>query len=96
MPETNDKGSYRKQVSNSKKSQKKNAQTAVAHRTRSNGQQQIMDFTSTQELKIRAGDVRMARLQISLAKLRQDMEQSNKLVEQLSQEVNFDANTILN
>ncbi|KAH8415116.1 hypothetical protein KR215_003653, partial [Drosophila sulfurigaster] len=84
MPENNDRISYRNKIPNS------NSQNAIVNRLRTNGQRQIMDFTSTQELKIRAGDVRMARMQISLAKLRQEMEQSMKLVDQLCQEARLD------
>lgn len=52
--------------------------------------QQATDFTATQQLKLRAGDMRMARMQISLTKLRLEMEQSGKLVEQLCQEAELE------
>ncbi|KAH8404835.1 hypothetical protein KR222_004932 [Zaprionus bogoriensis] len=62
--------------------------------SRANRAPQPTDFTNNQEMKLRAGDMRMARLQIGLSKLRLEMEQSNKLIEQLCQEVRLDIKRI--
>ncbi|KAM8715133.1 hypothetical protein ACLKA7_002214 [Drosophila subpalustris] len=86
MPETHDKKPCPSSHSISRNNVN-NSPLTITNRVRLSDQQKPTDFTATQELKLRAGDVRMARMQISLAKLRHDMEQSNKLLEQLCQEV---------
>lgn len=91
MPETHDKKPCPSSHSISRHNEN-NSPFTITNRVRLGGQRQPTDFTTTQELRLRAGDVRMARMQISLAKLRHDMEQSNKLVEQLCQEVRVELN----
>ncbi|XP_030377651.1 uncharacterized protein LOC115626422 [Scaptodrosophila lebanonensis] len=41
------------------------------------------DFTEKQEMTLKAGDMRMARIQVSLSQLRVEMEQANKTLEEL-------------
>ncbi|EDV58661.1 uncharacterized protein LOC6540754 [Drosophila erecta] len=50
-------------------------------------------FTANQEVRLKAGDMRMARLQISLSQLRTAMEESGKQLKDLCQKVrlNVDA-----
>ncbi|EDW46064.1 uncharacterized protein LOC6617889 [Drosophila sechellia] len=50
-------------------------------------------FTSNQEVRLKAGDMRMARLKISLSQLRTAMEESGKQLKDLCQQVrlNVDA-----
>ncbi|XP_034474918.1 uncharacterized protein LOC117782082 [Drosophila innubila] len=92
MPETYDKNPCPTSHSNSRNNNN-NSQLTITNRVLLCGQRQATDFTTTQELKLRAGDVRMARMQISLTKLRNAMDQSNKLIEQLCQEIQMEMNS---
>ncbi|EDW13445.1 uncharacterized protein LOC6578081 [Drosophila mojavensis] len=53
---------------------------------------QATDFTTKQHLRLRAGDLRLARIQISLSKLQHEMEQSGKQIAALCQDVKMDKN----
>ncbi|XP_017857670.1 PREDICTED: uncharacterized protein LOC108610225 [Drosophila arizonae] len=53
---------------------------------------QATDFTTKQHLRLRAGDLRLARIQISLSKLQHEMEQSSKQIAALCKDVKMDKN----
>ncbi|TDG42055.1 hypothetical protein AWZ03_011512 [Drosophila navojoa] len=53
---------------------------------------QATDFTTKQHLRLRAGDLRLARIQVSLSKLQHEMEQSSKQIAALCQDAKMDKN----
>lgn len=55
---------------------------------------QAVGFTDKQEMRLRVGDMRMARMQTCLSQLRRDMEQSKKLIEELYLEAHLDIKKI--
>ncbi|XP_017850462.1 uncharacterized protein LOC108605304 [Drosophila busckii] len=85
MPETTERNTSYGQRRNSSQ-----LSTRTLVNRRATGPRQATDFTSVQNLKLKAGDMRMARMQVSLTKLRLEMEQSNKLIEQMCQEAQLD------
>lgn len=62
--------------------------------TRNGTQRQVIGFTDNQVMRLRVGDMRMARMQASITRLRHEMEQSKKMIEQLYQEAQLDINKI--
>ncbi|XP_017068038.2 uncharacterized protein LOC108105810 [Drosophila eugracilis] len=54
------------------------------------GRRDATDFTANQEVRLKAGDMRMARMQISLSKLSTEMEESSKQLMDLCKAVRVD------
>ncbi|EDW76084.1 uncharacterized protein Dwil_GK19035 [Drosophila willistoni] len=50
---------------------------------RPRGQRNATEFTASQEVKLKAGDVRIDRMKIAMTKLRTEMEASNKMLQEL-------------
>lgn len=68
--------------------------TSPSTETRNGAQRQVRDFTENQVMRLRVGDMRMARMHASLTRLRHEMEQSRKMIEQLYQEAHLDIKKI--
>ncbi|XP_022231933.1 uncharacterized protein LOC111080560 [Drosophila obscura] len=54
------------------------------------GRRDATDFTASQEVKLKAGDMRMAKIQISLSNLRTEMEETNKQLQNLCKTIKVD------
>ncbi|EDW37116.1 GL25696 [Drosophila persimilis] len=54
------------------------------------GRREVTDFTASQEVKLKAGNMRMAKIQISLANLRTEMEETNKQLRNLCKTIKVD------
>ncbi|XP_023163992.2 uncharacterized protein LOC111594775 [Drosophila hydei] len=97
MPETKNNKLHNRQTSSSHNSNSNSDYDthSGSRYSNSNASQrpQATDFTTKQQLKLRAGDLRLARLQISLAKLRLEMEHSGKLIAELCKNVEVEKNT---
>ncbi|KAH8266664.1 hypothetical protein KR018_007976 [Drosophila ironensis] len=60
------------------------------HQRPSQGRRDATGLTANQETKLKAGDLRMARMQISLSQLRTEMEASSKQLRDLAKVVHVD------
>ncbi|BFF93760.1 uncharacterized protein DMAD_11546 [Drosophila madeirensis] len=54
------------------------------------GRRDATDFTASQEVKLKAGDMCMAKIQISLSNLRTEMEETNKQLQNLCKTIKVD------
>ncbi|SPP85792.1 uncharacterized protein LOC117587812 [Drosophila guanche] len=54
------------------------------------GRRDATDFTASQEVKLKAGDMRMAKIQISLSNLRTEMEETHKQLQNLCKTIKVD------
>ncbi|XP_052854178.1 uncharacterized protein LOC128263275 [Drosophila gunungcola] len=61
-------------------------------RTHRQGRRDAAGFTANQEVRLKAGDMRMARMQISLSQLRTQMEESSKQLRDLCTAMRLDVN----
>ncbi|XP_068151028.1 uncharacterized protein [Drosophila tropicalis] len=57
---------------------------------RPRSQRNATDFTASQEVKLKAGDVRIDRMKVAMTKLRTEMESSNKMLQELCSLVRID------
>ncbi|XP_016969217.1 uncharacterized protein LOC108037206 [Drosophila rhopaloa] len=62
------------------------------HQRPPQGRRDAGGFTASQENRLKAGDMRMARMQISLSQLRTEMEESSKEIRDLCKAMRVDVN----
>lgn len=95
MPETTAKTRCMHPLSNSNARPRLFGQSSASASTRSRTRRpEATGLTNNQEMRLRAGDIRLARLQVSLTQLRHEMDQSNKLIEQMCQDAHLEMNRI--
>lgn len=96
MPETTAKTRCVHPLSNSSARPRLFGQSSPSGSTRSRtrGRPEATGLTNNQEMRLRAGDIRLARLQVSLTQLRHEMDQTDKLIEQICQEAHLDMERI--